>query len=49
VTFVAMPGVDGIRSFRTLLEVALRRFGLEIGDVQEAHEPTLKKETGPSA
>jgi hypothetical protein len=35
VTFVAMPGVDGIRSFRALLKVALRRYGLRAIDVRE--------------
>src|SRR5262245_24882118 len=31
------------------LKPLARRHGLEVGDVQEVHEPTLKKETGPSA
>lgn len=35
VTFVALPGVDGIRSFRALLKTALRRFGLRAVDVRE--------------
>ena len=35
VTFVATPGVDGIQSFRALLKVALRRFGLRAIDVRE--------------
>jgi hypothetical protein len=35
VTFVALPGVDGLRSFRMLLEVALRRFGLRAIDVRQ--------------
>src|SRR5262249_12570415 len=34
-TFVALPGVDGIKSFRMLLKVALRRFGLRAIDVRE--------------
>jgi hypothetical protein len=34
-TFVATPGVDGLRSFRALLKVALRRFGLRAIDVRE--------------
>jgi hypothetical protein len=34
-TFVALPGVDAIRSFRALLKVALRRFGLRAIDVRE--------------
>jgi hypothetical protein len=43
VTFVAMPGVDGIKSFRTLLKVALRRFGLRAVDARELHdEPQAK-------
>jgi hypothetical protein len=35
VTFVAEPGVDGIKSFRALLKAALRRFGLRAIDVRE--------------
>jgi hypothetical protein len=35
VTFVATPGVDGIRAFRALLKTALRRFGLRAVDVRE--------------
>jgi len=38
VTFVAMPGVDGIKSFRALLKSALRRFGLRAVDVRELHD-----------
>jgi hypothetical protein len=36
-TFVAIPGVDGLRSFRALLKVALRHFGLRAIDVREIH------------
>jgi hypothetical protein len=44
VTFVAMPGVDGIKSFRALLKVALRRYGLRATDVRELHPaPTGSK------
>jgi hypothetical protein len=35
VTFVAQPGVDGIKAFRALLKSALRRFGLRAVDVRE--------------
>jgi hypothetical protein len=35
VTFVAESGTDGIRSFRALLKVALRRFGLRAIDVRQ--------------
>jgi hypothetical protein len=35
VTLVALPGVDGIKSFRALLKAALRRFGLRAIDVRE--------------
>jgi hypothetical protein len=38
VRLVAEPGVDGIRSFRALLKVALRRFGLRAVDAREIHE-----------
>jgi hypothetical protein len=40
VTFVGEPGVDAIKSFRSLLKLALRRFGLRAVDVREldAHE-----------
>jgi hypothetical protein len=34
-TFVATPGVDGIRSFRALLKAALRHYGLRAVDVRE--------------
>jgi hypothetical protein len=34
-----MPGVDGIRSFRALLKVALRRYGLRAIDAREIHGP----------
>jgi DNA-directed RNA polymerase specialized sigma24 family protein len=37
VTLVAEPGVDGIKSFRALLKVALRRFGLRAIDARELH------------
>jgi hypothetical protein len=30
-----MPGVDGIKSFRALLKVALRRYGLRAVDARE--------------
>jgi hypothetical protein len=36
----AEPGVDGIRAFRALLKVALRRFGLRAVDAREIREPT---------
>jgi hypothetical protein len=35
VTFVAEPGVDGIKAFRALLKSALRRFGLRAIDAHE--------------
>jgi hypothetical protein len=35
VTFVAEPGVDGIKALRSLLKTALRRFGLRAIDVRE--------------
>jgi hypothetical protein len=35
VTLVAMPGVDGIKSFRALLKAALRRYGLRAIDIRE--------------
>jgi hypothetical protein len=38
VRLYAEPGVDGIRSFRALLKVALRRFGLRAVDAREIHE-----------
>jgi hypothetical protein len=34
-TFVAEPGVDGLKAFRALLKSALRRFGLRAVDVRE--------------
>lgn len=37
VTFVAMPGVDGIKAFRALLKTASRRFGLRAIDAHEIH------------
>jgi len=37
-TFVAEPGVDGIKSFRALLKSALRRFGLRAIDCVELHD-----------
>jgi hypothetical protein len=41
-TFVALPGVDGLRSFRALLKAALRHYGLRAVDVRQcaldAHE-----------
>jgi hypothetical protein len=37
VCLYAMPGVDGIRSFRALLKVALRRYGLRAVDAREIH------------
>jgi hypothetical protein len=39
VTLVAQPGVDGIRSLRAFLKVALRRFGLRAVDARELDEP----------
>jgi hypothetical protein len=33
-----LPGVDGIRSFRALVKVALRRFELRAIDVRETIE-----------
>jgi hypothetical protein len=38
VRLIAEPGVDGIRSFRALLKVALRRFGLRAVDAREIHD-----------
>ena len=38
VTLVAQPGVDGVRSLRAFLKVALRRFGLRAVDVRELHD-----------
>jgi hypothetical protein len=35
----AEPGVDGIKAFRGLLKVALRRFGLRAIDAREIREP----------
>jgi hypothetical protein len=43
VTFVAQPGVDGIKSFRALLKVALRRFGLRAIDAREIHDDPQAK------
>jgi hypothetical protein len=45
VTFVAASdGVDGIRSFRALLKIALRRFGLRAIDVRECALPAHQDE-----
>jgi hypothetical protein len=44
-TFVATPGVDGLRSFRALLKVALRRFGLRAIDVRELHDEPTRETT----
>jgi len=49
VRLYARPGTDGAHALHALLRAVAQRFGLEVGDVQEVHEPTLKKETGPSA
>jgi hypothetical protein len=38
VRLYAEPGVDGIKSFRALLKVALRRFGLRAIDAREIHD-----------
>jgi hypothetical protein len=43
------PGTDGAHALYAFLKAAAARFGLEIGDVQEIHEPTLERETEPSA
>jgi hypothetical protein len=51
-TFVAVPGVDGIKSFRALLKVALRRFGLRAIDARELHtarEPPDEPQPGSPA
>jgi hypothetical protein len=45
-TFVAEPGVDGIKSFRALLKSALRRFGLRATDVRELND---ERQTGRSS
>jgi hypothetical protein len=37
-TFVATPGVDGLKAFRALLKLALRRFGLRCVDARELHD-----------
>jgi hypothetical protein len=53
-----MPGVDGIKSFRALLKVALRRYGLRAIDAREldkrafvfpSHPPRSTRETTMSA
>lgn len=38
VTFVATPGVDGIKAFRMLLKAALRTYGLRAIDVRELQD-----------
>jgi hypothetical protein len=45
----AQPGVDGIRSFRALLKVALRRFGLRAVDVREVYQPPTQRRFPMSA
>jgi hypothetical protein len=42
-TFVAMPGVDGLKSFRRLLKFAGRRLGLRAIDVRE-HKLSARNE-----
>jgi len=44
VTFVAEPGVDGIKAFRALLKSALRRFGLRAIDVRELTDEPQTRE-----
>ena len=44
VTFVAQPGVDGLKAFRALLKSALRRFGLRAIDVRELTDETQTRE-----
>jgi hypothetical protein len=50
VTFVAMPGVDGIRNFRALLKAALRHYGLRAIEAHELHarEPQDEPQPGRS-
>jgi hypothetical protein len=45
--FVAEPGVNAIRSFRALLKVALRRFGLRAIDTRELHARDLQDQPQP--
>jgi hypothetical protein len=50
VTLVAEPGVERhIRSFRALLKVALRRFGLRAVDAREIHARELQDEPQPGS
>jgi hypothetical protein len=58
VTFVAMPGVDGIKALRSLLKAALRHHGLRAIDARElderafvfpSHPPRSTRETTMSA
>jgi hypothetical protein len=44
VTFVAMPGVDGIKAFRLLLKAALRTYGLRAIDARELTDETQTRE-----
>jgi hypothetical protein len=44
VRLVPEPGVDGIKSFRALLKVALRRFGLRAIDAREICEPNREND-----
>jgi hypothetical protein len=44
VTFVAEPGVDGIKAFRALLKSALRRFGLRAIDARELTDEPQTRE-----
>ena len=46
---VALPGVDGIKSFRALLKTALRRFGLRAIDVRELHAHNPPDEPQPGS
>jgi hypothetical protein len=45
-TLRAEPGVDGIRAFRALLKIALRRFGLRVVDAREIYEPPMTLRAG---
>jgi hypothetical protein len=38
----APPGSDGATALYSLLKLAAKRFGLEVGDVQEISEPPSK-------
>jgi hypothetical protein len=46
VQFVAEPGVDGIKAFRSLLKAALRHYGLRAIDVRECEPARVRLSSG---